>query len=113
MTQNIKPAKGLWDDQIAQEKQRKVLKTAASSLGIAIGLFFVKFLFPNDPSYAPVQSAFNGISLVLICYSAALVGVFVFKRHMLGFVHAILTWVVLPVPILMYVMDIISAVGKR
>ncbi len=103
----------VWDDIIEREKRGKIAKTGGQAVGLGVGAFLLQFFFKTEAGDTVVRDAFSMLGLILIVYGGALLAVFMFKPHILRFFYTVTTYVVVPIPVAIFVTDIVKAVMKQ
>lgn len=102
----------MWDEIIEQEKRLKIAKTAATAIGLGIGVIILQFLFHSEKGDQIVKEAFTNLGIVMIIYGFANLGMFIFKPKKVRFFYALTTYFIVPVPVIMFVIDIFKAIVK-
>ena len=87
-----------WDDpeEKLNKKLRKIGRTAAYSIGGAIGLFLVKALFPKEEGHEKITGMMGDIVLVLIVYGAVLLLALILKKKLAPIIAMLMTWIIVP-----------------
>ena len=88
-----------------KKKFRRVSKSGFYAIGGGIGLFVIKFIFPNIEGDEQAKVLFNGLSLWLIIYGGLIVLTLVFKRDWMVRVNTVLVWFVTPAVLIKLFMD--------
>lgn len=102
----------VWDDIIEREKRTKIAKTGGQAIGLGVGAVVLQFFFQNDGGNMVVRDAFVNIGITLILYGSALITMYVFKPEKLRFFYGITTYILVPIPLSICIMDIIQSAMK-
>lgn len=102
----------MWDNIIEQEKRVKIAKTGATAIGLGIGTIILQFFFPNEQGDSVVRDAFNNLGLTIILYGFSILTVFFFKPDKLRFFYGLATYFIVPVPVTMFIVDIVTTIMK-
>lgn len=92
-----------------EKKQGKIMRHSMFAVGAGVGLFFLKFLvipllgLQDNPEAVAVIGSF---SLFLIFYGAVPVLTFIFKRDWLFKATFVMRWVIAPLIIAKFAMDL-------
>lgn len=103
----------VWDEIIAREKRTKIAKTGAQAVGLGVGAIILQFFFHSENGDTVVREAFNKLGITLIIYGIAVLTVFLFKPERLRAFYAVATYFIVPIPVIMFVMDIVHAIMKK
>ena len=102
----------MWDNIIEQEKRLKIAKTGAVAIGLGIGTIILQFFFPDEKGDDVVRSSFNNLGITIVIYGIAVLTVFLFKPERVRFFYAIATYIIVPIPVIMFVIDIGKTILK-
>lgn len=102
----------MWDEIIEQEKRTKIAKTGAMAIGLGIGTIILQFFFQNERGDQIIRDAFTNLGLTIMAYGFAVLTVFFFKPDKLRFFYGLATYIIVPVPVIMFVIDIVKAIMK-
>ena len=91
-----------------EKKTKRLLRKSACAAGVGLGLFLLRFLIaPFIGNNEQANAALTGISLCLIAYGALIIVTFVAKKDWLFKADILLSWVIIPVIVLKFVLDIL------
>ena len=102
----------VWDNIIEQEKRIKIAKTGAMAIGMGIGAILLQFFFKAEEGDRIVRDAFSYLGITIMVYGFAVLGVFIFKPERVRFFYAVATYILVPIPVIMFVIDIVQALTK-
>lgn len=102
----------VWDNLIEQEKRVKIAKTGATAIGLGIGAILLQFCFKVEQGDTVVRDAFSSLGITIMIYGFAVLAVFLFKPERVRFFYAIATYIIVPIPVIMFVVDIVQALTK-
>lgn len=102
----------MWDDIIQKEKRMKIVKTGATAIGLGIGCAVLQLFFPSEAGDNAVRMAFLKLGITFVIYGFSLLTVFAFRPLFLPTFYAITTYFLIPIPVIVFVKDIIDVLYK-
>lgn len=102
----------VWDHIIEQEKRFKIAKTAAVAIGLGIGAIILQMFFHPEKGDTVVKEAFTHLGITVIIYGMVVLGCYIFKPERVRFVYSIATYIIVPIPVIIFVIDIVRAITK-
>lgn len=102
----------VWDNIIEQEKRFKIAKTGAVAIGLGIGAIILQLFFHAEKGDSVVKDAFTNLGITIIIYGVAVLGCFLFKPERVRSFYGLATYIIVPIPVIIFVIDIIKAITK-